>query len=185
MVIDAGTEAKFTQDDADDTYTYTVQETKGDDASVTYDGTVYTVTITTVDDGLGGIKVTTTVTNGADYKQTYVYDNDAETENQTAVVPFTNTYKAEGQLGGNGAVSINATKTLTNRPMVDGEFTFNVTNTADDSNAMVTTGTNAADGTITFDAIDYSIDQMLKDVDNDLATRTLWRARTPSPIPIR
>lgn len=170
MVIDAGTEAKFTQDDADDTYTYTVQETKGDDASVTYDGTVYTVTITTVDDGLGGIKVTTTVTNGADYKQTYVYDNDAETENQTAVVPFTNTYKAEGQLGGNGAVSINATKTLTNRPMVDGEFTFNVTNTADDSNAMVTTGTNAADGTITFDAIDYSIDQMLKDVDNDLAT---------------
>lgn len=170
MVIDAGTEAKFTQDDADDTYTYTVQETKGDDASVTYDGTVYTVTITTVDDGLGGIKVTTTVTNGADYKQTYVYDNDAETENQTAVVPFTNTYKAEGQLGGNGAVSINATKTLTNRPMVDGEFTFNVTNTADDSNAMVTTGTNAADGTITFDAIDYSIDQMLKDVDNGLAT---------------
>lgn len=170
MVIDAGTEAKFTQDDADDIYTYTVQETKGDDASVTYDGTVYTVTITTVDDGLGGIKVTTTVTNGADYKQTYVYDNDAETENQTAVVPFTNTYKAEGQLGGNGAVSINATKTLTNRPMVDGEFTFNVTNTADDSNAMVTTGTNAADGTITFDAIDYSIDQMLKDVDNGLAT---------------
>lgn len=170
MVIDAGTEAKFTQDDADDTYTYTVQETKGDDASVTYDGTVYTVTITTVDDGLGGIKVTTTVTNGADYKQTYVYDNDAETENQTAVVPFTNTYKAEGQLGGNGAVSINATKTLTNRPMVDGEFTFNVTNTVDDSNAMVTTGTNAADGTITFDAIDYSIDQMLKDVDNGLAT---------------
>lgn len=170
MVIDAGTGAKFTQDDADDTYTYTVQETKGDDASVTYDGTVYTVTITTVDDGLGGIKVTTTVTNGADYKQTYVYDNDAETENQTAVVPFTNTYKAEGQLGGNGAVSINATKTLTNRPMVDGEFTFNVTNTADDSNAMVTTGTNAADGTITFDAIDYSIDQMLKDVDNGLAT---------------
>lgn len=170
MVIDAGTEAKFTQGDTDDTYTYTVQETKGDDASVTYDGTVYTVTITTVDDGLGGIKVTTTVTNGADYKKTYVYDNDAETENQTAVVPFTNTYKAEGQLGGNGAVSINATKTLTNRPMADGEFEFNVTNAADDTNTVVTTGTNAADGTITFDAIDYSIDQMLKDVDNSLAT---------------
>lgn len=153
MVIDAGTEAKFTQDDADDTYTYTVQETKGDDASVTYDGTVYTVTITTVDDGLGGIKVTTTVTNGADYKQTYVYDNDAETENQTAVVPFTNTYKAEGQLGGNGAVSINATKTLTNRPMVDGEFKFNVINAADDSNTVVATGTNDANGTININGI--------------------------------
>lgn len=173
MVIDAGTEAKFTQDDADDTYTYTVQETKGEDASVTYDGTVYTVTITTVDDGLGGIKVTTTVTNGADYKQTYVYDNDAETENQTAVVPFTNTYKAEGQLGGNGAVSINATKTLTNRPMVDGEFKFNVINAADDSNTVVATGTNDANGTINFSAINYSIDQMLKDVDNGLATPSL------------
>ena len=169
-VLDAAAEAKFTQADADDTYTYTVKETAGSDEGVTYDDTEYTVTITTADDGKGGIKVTTTVTDGADYTQSYVYDNDDATENQTAVVPFTNTYKAEGELGGNGAVSINATKTLTNRPLADGEFTFNVTNAADDSNAVVTTGTNAADGTITFNAIDYSIDQMLEDVDNGLAT---------------
>ena len=169
-VLDAAAEAKFTQADADDTYTYTVKETAGSDEGVTYDDTEYTVTITTADDGKGGIKVTTTVTGGANYNQSYVYDNDDATENQTAVVPFTNTYKATGELGGNGAVSINATKTLTNRPLADGEFTFNVTNAADDSNAVVTTGTNAADGTITFNAIDYSIDQMLEDVDNGLAT---------------
>ena len=169
-VLDAAAEAKFTQDDVDDTYTYTVKETAGSDASVTYDDTEYTVTITTADDGQGGIKVTTTVTNGADYKQTYVYDNDAETENQTAVIPFTNTYNATGELGGNGSVSIKAIKTLTNRPMTDSEFTFNVTNAADANNAVVVTGTNAADGTITFGAIDYSIDQMLIDVDNGLAT---------------
>lgn len=169
-VLDAAAEAKFTQADADDTYTYTVKETAGSDEGVTYDDTEYTVTITTADDGKGGIKVTTTVTDGANYNQSYVYDNDDATENQTAVVPFTNTYKATGELGGNGAVSINATKTLTNRPLADGEFTFNVTNAADDSNAVVTTGTNAADGTITFNAIDYSIDQMLEDVDNGLAT---------------
>lgn len=169
-VLDAAAEAKFTQDDVDDTYTYTVKETAGSDASVTYDDTEYTVTITTADDGQGGIKVTTTVTNGADYKQTYVYDNDAETENQTAVIPFTNTYNATGELGGNGSVSIKAIKTLTNRPMTDSEFTFNVTNAADANNAVVATGTNAADGTITFGAIDYSIDQMLIDVDNGLAT---------------
>ena len=169
-VLDAAAEAKFTQADADDTYTYTVKETAGSDTGVTYDDTEYTVTITTADDGKGGIKVTTTVTDGANYNESYVYDNDDATENQTAVVPFTNTYKAEGQLGGNGAASIKATKTLTNRPMVNGEFSFNVTNAADDSNAVVTTGTNAADGTITFDAIDYSIDQMLEDVDNGLAT---------------
>lgn len=169
-VLDAAAEAKFTQDDVDDTYTYTVKETAGSDKGVTYDDTEYTVTIKTADDGQGGIKVTTTVTDGADYNESYVYDNDDATENQTAVVPFTNTYKATGELGGNGAVSINATKTLTNRPMVDGEFKFNVTNAADDSNTVVATGTNDANGTITFDAIDYSIDQMLDDVDNGLAT---------------
>lgn len=170
MVIDAGTEAKFTQDDADDTYTYTVQETAGSETGVTYDDTKYTVTITTADDGQGGIKVTTTVTDGANYNESYVYDNNDATENQPAVVPFTNTYKATGELGGNGAVSINATKTLTNRPMVDGEFKFNVINANDPNDAVVASGTNDADGTITFDAIDYSIDQMLEDVDNGLAT---------------
>lgn len=168
-VLDAAAEAKFTQADADDTYTYTVKETAGSDTGVTYDDTEYTVAITTEDDGQGGIKVTTTVTDGADYIETYVYDNDDATD-QTAVVPFTNTYKATGELGGNGAVSIKATKTLTNRPMVDGEFRFNVTNAADDSNTVVATGTNAANGTITFSAIDYSVDQMLEDVDNGLAT---------------
>lgn len=169
-VLDAAAEAKFTQDDADDTYTYTVQETAGSEAGVTYDDTEYTVTIITTDDGQGGIKVTTTVTDGADYNKSYVYDSDDATENQTAVVPFTNTYKATGELGGNGAVSINATKTLTNRPMVDGEFKFNVTNTNDPNEAVVATGTNDANGTINFSAINYSIDQMLKDVDNGLAT---------------
>lgn len=172
-VLDAAAEAKFTQDDVDDTYTYTVKETAGSGAGVTYDDTEYTVTITTADDGQGGIKVTTTVTDGADYTQSYVYDNDDSTENQTAVVPFTNTYKAEGELGGNGAVSINATKTLTNRPMVDDEFTFNVTNAADDSNTVVAKGTNDANGTITFEAIDYSIEQMLDDVDNGLAASSV------------
>ncbi len=172
MLIDPATEAKFTQDDADDTYTYTVQEVKGDSADVDYDDTVYTVTITTVDNGQGGIKVTTTVTDGAGYTQTYDYDNDKSTVDPTAVIPFTNTYKASGELGGNGSVSINATKTLTNRPMGDKEFTFNVTNANDASKTIVATGTNDASGKITFGAIKYSIDQMLDDVDNGLATPT-------------
>lgn len=169
-VLDAAAKAKFTQADVDDTYTYTVKETAGSDTGVTYDDTKYTVTITTEDDGQGGIKVTTTVTDGASYNESYVYDNDDAPENQTAVVPFTNTYKAEGQLGGDGAVSIKATKTLTNRPMVDSEFTFNVTNANDPNDTVVATGTNDANGTITFSAINYSIDQMLEDVDNGLAT---------------
>ena len=49
-------------------------------------------------------------------------------------------------LGGEGTVKINATKSLTNRPMVDGEFTFHV---LDKNQNPVTSGTNSADGTIT------------------------------------
>lgn len=146
-------DAKFTQDDADDTYTYTVQETKGGDeaAGYTNDKTVYTVTITTTDDGQGGIKVSTHV-QGDDFDKTYVYDNDDSTTDEQAVVPFNNGYEATGTLGGNGSTSINATKTLTNRPMTAGEFTFNVT---DANGKQVATGTNDASGNVTFDAISY------------------------------
>ena len=171
--IGAGTDVTFTQADAGKTYTYTVQENAGSDAGVNYDGTVYTVTITTVDDGQGGIQVTTMVTDAAGNTQSYVYDNDDTTENQPAVIPFTNTYTATGELGGNGSTSIKATKTLTNRPMTDGEFTFNVTNAADPAGTVVATGTNAADGTVTFGAIGYSAGQMLTDATNGLAQKSV------------
>lgn len=171
--IGAGTDVTFTQADAGKTYTYTVQENAGSDAGVNYDGTVYTVTITTVDDGKGGIQVTTTVTDAAGNTQSYVYDNDDTTENKPAVIPFTNTYTATGELGGNGSTSIEATKTLTNRPMTDGEFTFNVTNAADQNNTVVATGTNAADGTVTFSPISYSAGQMFTDATNGLAQKSV------------
>ena len=171
--IGAGTDVTFTQADADKTYTYTVQENAGSNAGVNYDGTVYTVTITTVDDGQGGIQVTTTVADAAGNTQSYVYDNDDATDDQPAVIPFTNTYTATGELGGNGSTSIKATKTLANRPMTDGEFTFNVTNAADQNNTVVATGTNAADGTVTFSPISYSAGQMLTDATNGLAQKSV------------
>ncbi|MBM6774486.1 Spy0128 family protein [Olsenella profusa] len=162
-------DATFTQDDADDTYTYTVRETKGGEFGYTNDDTVYTVTITTADDGQGGIKVTTTVSADNGYNQSYVYDNDETTDDPQAIVPFSNSYEATGTLGGDGEgnVTINATKSLTNRPMTDGEFTFNVT---DASGNQVATGTNDANGNVTFSAIDYTKDGMLDDVENGLAS---------------
>ena len=169
-VLDTADEAKFTQADEGKTYTYEVKEIPGSQNGVTYDDTVYTVTITTEDDGIGGITVTTTVTSDDGTSQAYTYDKNDQTDDQTAQVPFTNSYQATGELGDNGEVSINATKTLTNRPMTYGEFTFNVYNTADQDKTLVTTGTNDADGTITFDAIEYDVQQMLKDVEAGLAT---------------
>ncbi len=169
-MLDSKGELMFNQGDEGKTYTYTVQEVKPDPvpAGYTYDDTVYTVTITTDDDGQGGIKVYTNV-KGGDFDQTFTYDNDDTADNETAYIPFENSYNATGELGGQGATSIVATKTLTNRPMVDGEFTFNVTN-VNDTDTVIATGKNDANGTITFGAIDYSIDQMLKDADSNLCT---------------
>lgn len=163
-------DATFAQDDADDTYTYTVQETKGGADGYVNDDTVYTVTITTTDDGQGGIKVSTRVTGTNGFDKTYVYDNDDTTQDEQAVIPFDNSYDATGELGGNGATSINATKTLTNRPMVDGEFTFNVT---DAQGNQVTTGTNDANGNVTFGAISYEKAQLLADAESGLASYQL------------
>ena len=138
--------------DTPGTYVYKVTEVEGDNAGITYSNNVATITITVTDNHDGTLSAGVTIANNV----------------------FTNTYKATGELGGNGAVSINATKTLTNRPMVDGEFKFNVTNANDPNEAVVATGTNDANGTINFSAINYSIDQMLKDVDNGLAILTAW-----------
>lgn len=160
----------FNQGDEGKEYSYTVQEVIPDPvpAGYTYDDTVYTVTITTNDDGQGGIEVYTNV-KGGDFDKTFTYDNNAATENETAYIPFENSYNVSGELGGQGATSIVATKTLTNRPMADREFHFTVTNTADDSNTVVADGYNDADGSITFDGISYSTQQMQQDIVNGLA----------------
>lgn len=169
-MLDGKGELIFNQGDEGKEYSYTVQEAIPDPvpAGYTYDDTVYTVTITTNDDGQGGIEVYTNV-KGGDFDKTFTYDNNAATENETAYIPFENSYNAFGELGGQGATSIVATKTLTNRPMADGEFHFTVTNTADDSNTVVADGYNDANGNITFEGISYSTQQMQKDVVNGLA----------------
>ena len=162
----------FNQGDEGKTYTYTVQEVKPSPvpAGYTYDETVYTVTITTDDDGQGGIKVYTNVkANDGSFDQTFTYDNDDTTDNETAYIPFENSYNATGELGGQGATSIVATKTLTNRPMVDREFHFTVVNAADQSKTVLADGYNDANGNIAFSAISYTTQQMQKDVENGLA----------------
>lgn len=159
---------QFTQDDADDTYTYTVAETKGGAEGYTNDETIYTVTITTADDGQGTLEVTTHVVGGS-IDQTFVYDNDATTEDAQVVVPFNNSYQAGGTFDGDGegAVRINATKELVNAQMNGGEFTFNVT---DAQGNVVSSATNAADGSIDFSAIEFTKDGMLNDAENLLAS---------------
>ena len=69
-------------------------------------------------------------------------------------------------------MALTGTKQLTGRPMVAGEFRFNVTNAKDEASpaAVVATGTNAADGTITFSGIEYTTEKLNSDVAAGLAT---------------
>lgn len=171
--------ASFSNDDAGKTYTYQVSETTGGDAAAGYtnDATVYTVTIApTFDAATGVLSVTTTVDGGTYHEEKTVTSADTTTAADPVTVPFANSYKVQpGSLGGEGAAKIVATKQLTNRPMTDGEFTFAVTNARDTASpaAVVATGTNAADGTITFDEISYTTDGLEADAAKGLAQRTI------------
>lgn len=153
----------FTQEDVDHTYTYTVSETKGGDtdAGYTNDGTVYTVTIKTADSNDGVLTVTTTVSAPGMEDQVYTYTNNAQSTGKAQVV-FNNAYDANGTIDddGEGSVDINATKELVNGVLEGGEFTFVVT---DANGETVTTGTNAADGTIDFEQIEYTTDKLVAD----------------------
>ena len=165
-------ETTFTQEDAGTSYTYTVSEQNGGTTvdGVTYDGTTYTVTITTTDDGQGGITVTTTVAGSDGSSKTYTYDNDGE-EDEQAVIPFNNTYNASGTLGGDGDVSISATKSIQNADIADYEedFTFNVTAANGTDTKTYATAVNAADGSITFPAIAFSTESLMDDAENGYA----------------
>ena len=153
----------FTQEDVDHIYTYTVSETKGGDtdAGYTNDGTVYTVTIKTADSNDGVLTVTTTVSAPGMEDQVYTYTNNAQSTGKAQVV-FNNAYDANGTIDddGEGSVDINATKELVNGFLEGGEFTFVVT---DANGKTVTTGTNAADGTIDFEQIEYTTDKLVAD----------------------
>ena len=116
---------------ASKTYTYDVTEDETNVAGVTKSSVTHTIEVTIADDGQGHINVTHT---GDDPKH----------------LDFTNTYSASG------SIMLEGTKTLTGRAMTAGEFTFQVTETVNGEAKVVSTGTNDADGTITFAPINYS-----------------------------
>ncbi len=108
-------------------YTYTVSEVSGDNEGITYDDTEFTVTITVTDDKEGNLIASV--------------DTDAED------IVFNNSYAAEG------TVTLKATKELTGRDLIDGEFLF----TAEDEDGnTVATGVNDENGNVEFTSISYT-----------------------------
>ena len=160
---------KFTQDDVGKVYKYTVSETSEQKPGYTNDTTEYTVQISTSDDGSGTLTVSTRITgtNGTDI--TYEYTQSKQkAETGVAQVVFNNTYTSSTNTEGyDASVNLTGTKTLTNRPMVDGEFQFNVLS----NGSVVSSGTNTADGIVTFTPINYTNDQLIQDHANGIASK--------------
>lgn len=121
----AGHEVKFTQADAGKTFTYTVAEKNDGKPGYTYDDAVRTVTIAIADDGAGTLTATTTVSGGPEGTHTTVHKS-GENKVEKALVPFHNSYSATTNTPGGTAAQVVATKTLTGRPMADGEFWFGI-----------------------------------------------------------
>lgn len=127
----------LTQANANKTYAFELTETRGGGAGYTNDSQVHKVRIAVTDDGAGTLTATTTVDGTA-----YVYKTGDSGVENPAKVYLTNSYQASGE------ATIKAEKVLRGRDQVAGEFHFTVT---DKQGSTVATGTNAADGAITFD----------------------------------
>ena len=121
----AGHEVKFTQADAGKTFKYTVAEKNDGQPGYTYDDALRTVTIAIADDTAGTLTATTTVSGGPEGTHETVHKS-GENKVEKALVPFHNSYSATTNTPGGTAAQVVATKTLTGRPMADGEFWFGI-----------------------------------------------------------
>ena len=149
----------FDQNDIGKTFTYTVSEktdTGLTDKGYTYDATPSATVEIAVKEGDGGkIYTETMVTKGDDVKVYGKSDKIQDPAGETAVVPFVNSYTA------NGSAKVEATKTLNNRDMVEDEFVFGIVpqGSAQNGSADVATAKNDANGDISF-TIKYAIGQL-------------------------
>ena len=108
-------------------HTYTISEKAGSEAGVTYDKSTHNVTVNVTDNGAGQLVATVTDNNPT----------------------FTNTYVASST-----QVTFTAKKVLNGKgkELAAGQFKFELK----EGDKVIETVTNAADGTVTFKAIDFA-----------------------------
>jgi len=118
------------------TFTYTIVEQKPatPESAITYDETVHTVTVTVTKDENGQLN--------ADVQYDGKKDTPTFTNTYTPPTPPTPSEK-----------QITTSKILEGRDLLGGEFSFNL---LDENGSVLQTKQNAADGTVTFDAIAYT-----------------------------
>lgn len=166
----AGKTVMFTQADAGKTFTYTVAEKNDGKPGYTYDTAERTVTIAIADDGAGTITATTTVSGGSEAPHEAIYKS-GENKVESAVVPFENRYSASTDTLGGTPAKIVATKTLTGRPLVDGEFWFGIAY-AGETEAIEGTVKSTLNGQVGFGSLHYNTEMLANLVSAGRAIRT-------------
>ena len=167
----AGHEVKFTQADAGKTFTYTVAEKNDGQPGYTYDDAERTVTIAIADDGAGTLTATTTVTGNPDKGTPVTEYKTGAAAVESAVVPFVNSYSATTDAPGGAVAQVVATKTLTGRPLADGEFYFGIAYVGE-TEAISGTPTFNYNGQVSFGALHYTTDMLADLVSTGRAIRT-------------
>lgn len=156
-------EVVFTQADAGKTWNYTVTE-NDPGAGFTCDCATWNISVSVADDpAVGRLSVTTTATGG-DANQTWTYTSDGEAA-APAVVKFVNRYAASG-----ATANIYGTKELVGRPMVDGEFSFELAYAAQ-PNTVVARAQNV-EGGVNFGKLSYTTKSLAELVKAGLAAKT-------------
>lgn len=166
----AGHEVKFTQADAGKTFTYTVAEKNDGKPGYTYDDAERTVTIAIADDGAGTLTATTTVSGGPKGTPVTVHKS-GENKVESAVVPFANSYHASTDNPGGELAQIVATKTLTGRPLANGEFYFGIAYAGETEAIDGTVATNI-NGQVSFGTLHYTTEMLADLVSAGRAIRT-------------
>lgn len=166
----AGHEVKFTQADAGKTFKYTVAEKNDGKPGYTYDNAERTVTIVIADDGAGTLTATTTVSGGPEGTHTTVHKS-GENKVESALVPFHNSYSATTNTPGGTAAQVVATKTLTGRPLADGEFYFGIAY-AGETEAISGTPAFNYNGQVSFGTLHYDTKMLADLVSTGRAIRT-------------
>lgn len=159
-------DVEFTQLDAGKTFTYTASELGDAGNGYTFDTAVRTVTISVSDDpATATLTATTTVSGGSD-AATYTYKTGDSPAAVAVKVAFTNGYTASG------SVDVNATKTLSGRALVEGEFAFGVQYAEGEAaGSDVLTATNEADGTVALGTLSFDTAMLNELVAKDSATK--------------
>ena len=167
----AGHEVKFTQADAGKTFKYTVTEENDGQPGYTYDDAVRTVTIAIADDTAGTLTATTTVSGGSEGTPLVTEYKTGAAAVESAVVPFVNRYSATTNTTGGTAAQVVAAKTLTGRPMADGEFYFGIAY-AGEKEAIEGACTTNVNGQVSFGFLHYTTEMLADLVNAKRAIRT-------------